>query len=409
MDARPQIREEIEALPVAESGGSRFVLYDRSGVSEAQLAVPAAAMFLIARLDGKTSLLDVLQLYERETNEQLPLVELEQIVAALDQALFLNNAAFQTVFETLRAEFLATTARPAVCAGSAYPAEPEELRALLDRLLQTAPPVENEGRVSTIRRPAPRGVIAPHMDFQRAAGCYGQVYRELAGCTPPMAVAILGTAHQPIRNRYALCAKDFAVPGGIVRHEPKLCTLLQEHCRISGDFSADILAHRFEHSVELQTVWLRHIWGEGVRIVPLLAGSPAEYLSHPADAAADRQIAALAEILRDFSRRGVMLLASADLAHIGPRFGDERRIEKQFLAEVAAADRSYLQTAAEGTAEETLCAFAAQNDRYRLCGTGCIYALKQALPGVRGRLLGYQQAVTAELEQAVTCAGMIFE
>lgn len=416
MDALPKIRDEIEALPVADD--NRFLLYDRSGLSEAQLVVSPEVMFLASRLDGATPLLNLATLYERETGGRIPLAQMEQVLVTFDEALFLDNSVFAAHYVSVRQDFLASPLRQAVCAGGAYPAEPGELRELLDSILRSAPPDEEEGRATNAPRPAPRGLIAPHMDFQRARATYGQVYRELSRFNPPEAVVILGTAHQPIRGRYALCDKDFAVPGGVVRVHTELTRWLGERLRAvpasAASYADDLFAHRFEHSVELQAVWLRHIWGDDVRIIPLLAGPLLEFLSQPRVAVYDPQIIQLREALHELSLRGVMLLASADLAHIGPRFGDERRIDRRFLEEVSKADRRFLQGVCHGHPEDLLDALAGHNDRYRLCGTGCIYALKSALSGSAGgnpsgRLLGYHQAVTPELEQAVTCAGALFE
>lgn len=412
MEHLPQIRAEIDALPF-ENNGRQFLLYDRSGLSEAQLAVSAAVMLIINKFDGRTSPLTIRELLEEELSGAsiLPEIsEIEEIVIKLDDALFLQNAHFQEYYQQLVAEFTQASVRNMICAGSVYPADPTELTVTLNRIIANTGNDEEEGRATNVRRPAPRGAIAPHMDYSRAAESYGRIYRELSRYHAPEAVVIIGTAHQPIRNRFAFCNKDFAVPGGIVLHHHELTDYLIQICKPTADFSDDFFAHRFEHSIELQAIWLRHIWGDQVRIIPILAGPLGEFIRQPEAIKHDAQLNALTQALHGLvARRRVMLLASADLAHIGPRFGDARRVEPNFLVEAENADRSYLTTVKTGSAQAGLENLRQHHDRYHLCGTGCIYALKAALTDVPGRLLGYQQAVTAELDQAVTCASLIFE
>lgn len=161
-------------------------------------------------------------------------------------------------------------------------------------------------------------------------------------------------------------------------------------------------------------MWLRHIYGDGVRIVPVLAASLGEYIEgdkEPDAAPLVPAMARLAAILRDAAdsdTEDVLLMASADLSHIGPRFGDRREISTAFLAEVEEADRDYLEAVAESPVSG-LESLAAHRDRYHVCGSACIFALGLALEGADARLLGYHQAVTPEMQQAVTFAAMAME
>ena len=84
-------------------------------------------------------------------------------------------------------------------------------------------------------------------------------------------------------------------------------------------------------------------------------------------------------------------MASADLAHVGPRFGDPRPLTPGQLREVADADRELLATVESGDAETFFQSVSRDRDRRRICGLPPIYAALRLLPGARGRLLRYTQ------------------
>ena len=240
------MRDDLDALPY-EDGGRMFLLYDRAGLSQARLGLSPEAMYIVSLLDGENSLLAIKEQYEAATGNVTDIDTITTIIANLDAALFLENDNFQTYYTGLKNSFRDAEVREASCAGSAYNADFAGLGRTLEDIIQQAPRPEEEGRASNAYRPAPRGVIAPHMDFTRAGGCYGQVYRELRQYAPPRTVIIIGTAHQPLKNRFAICAKDFAIPGGIIKYDTEITERIIRKCRPAADFTADAFAHRLEH------------------------------------------------------------------------------------------------------------------------------------------------------------------
>jgi len=413
-DATPRLRQEIDVHPIQHEGQTLFVLYDTSGVSHAQLAVSPSVVFIATQLDGSSSILDIQDRFARESGGQiLPSSEIQSVIQALDEALFLQGERFVGVLSEMRAAFATQDVRAATSAGTAYSQDPALLRQSLGDMLHAAPPPEEPAAHAPAQAGPPRGMIIPHIDFVRGAAGYGQAYRELAQVPPPETVVILGTSHHPMTNRIALCDKDFAVPGGVVGNARACTERLREACRGTADLLADLFAHQGEHSVELQAVWLRHVWGERFRIVPVLVGSMHEFLdaeTGPARALEDAQLQAFVAALQSMVAEGpgVMLLASADLSHVGPRFGDARALSTEYLEEVETADRDYLAAIASGVPRGGLACLQRYQDRYHVCGAGCIHILNAVLAGVPGRLLGYHQAATPEMQQAVTFASMIF-
>ncbi|MDR1520259.1 MAG: AmmeMemoRadiSam system protein B [Planctomycetota bacterium] len=408
-DAAPKLRGEIDAAPASRDGDAFYILYDRSGVSPSRLLLSPLGLLIAGRLDGAASVLEISDNLGRETPGGASCREIESVVRALDDALFLEGARFQDFSAQAERDFLSAPSRPPGLAGSAYSADPIRLAETLNRVMDEAPaPEEAPGRP---RRP-PRGMIIPHLDYPRGAPGYGQAYRLLAGAPKPPVVVVLGTAHAGLRERFALCDKDFDTPLGRVRVDRDLLARLRLAASPHGDPDREALAHRSEHSVELQAVWLRHIYGEDLAIVPLLVSPVGEFLNGgrpPAEAETEPMFRAVAECLGGAAESGeALLLASADLAHVGPRFGDRREAAGQFLTEVEEADRGYLRAAAAG-AVPGLANLAAHGDRYRVCGSACIFVLGLALPGARATLLGYHQAVTPEMREAVAYAAVCFE
>ncbi len=411
-EAYPVLRGEIDAAPANRDGESYYILYDRAGVAGARLLVSPMGLLIAGRLDGTASVLEIADALAGEYGEGVAYSDVETIIAALDEAYFLDNARFGDCRAQAERDFRDAPVRAAASAGSAYPDDAAALAAALDAILADAPPPEEfPGGDGSF----PRGVIAPHIDYARGAAGYGQLYACLRSRPAPKTVVILGTAHTRMRERYALCEKDFATPLGVVPADRALCAAVRESLSGCGDPDCDILAHRAEHSLELQAVWLRHIYGDAVSIVPLLVASAGGYLDGeraPREALTDPAHTKMAAVLaKAVASGGVMLMASADLAHVGPRFGDEGDLTDSFLAAVEEADRAYLEAVRRDPLSglENLAANGDGGDRFRVCGAGAVFALGMALFGAKARLLGYHQAVTPEMEQAVSFAAMVME
>lgn len=408
-DPFPKLRDEIDAAPAARDGETYYILYDRAGIARSRLLVSPLGLLVAGRLDGASSILDLADRLSRELeDDSVGCAEIESVVAALREALFLDDANFHDYQAQIARDFRSAPVRPAGSAGSAYDDDPHSLAETLDRMLAAAPPPE-ESTAGMTRHP--RGVVAPHLDFPRGGHGYGQIYRALAQLPPPRTAVVIGTAHTPISARYSLCAKDFATPLGDVRLDRDLAERVRKALGDPPETDEDVMAQRSEHSIELQAVWLRHVYGGDVRIVPLLAGSLGDYLeggADPAGATREPRVRALADCLAEAAADGAMIIASADLAHVGPRFGDAREVTNRFLAEVEKVDRDYLAAVRE-SALYGLESLALHGDRHHVCGSAGIFALGMALPGAPARLLGYHQAVTPEMRQAVTYAAMFFE
>jgi AmmeMemoRadiSam system protein B len=265
--------------------------------------------------------------------------------------------------------------RPPCCAGSVYPAEPGALRRALDGWLAlpaAAPP----------RRPPTRLLVAPHIDYPRGARGWAAAYRALAGDVDLFVV--LGTAHTSPSHLFALTRRDQATPLGLVPTDRAALAAIVDEVG-EGEVLADEAAHDGEHSVELQLVALRHVVRRPFTALPVLC-SAISHLEDPAPFTA-RFLTALR---RAVAGRRVCFVASADLAHVGPGYGDGRPPGAAEAARLEARDRETLAFVAAGDAAGFHRDACRDDARRRLCGIAPIYAALRT-SGVGAALLHYER------------------
>lgn len=265
--------------------------------------------------------------------------------------------------------------RPPSCAGSVYPAEPAALRRALDGWLGLPAPRHPPGRPTRL-------LLAPHIDYPRGARAWAAAYRALS--TAADLFVVLGTAHATPPRLFALTRRDHATPLGVVPTDgPALDAIVREVG--AAEVLADEAAHDGEHSIELQLVALRHVLERPFTALPVLC-SAISHLDDPAPFT-DRFLRALG---RAVAGRRVCFVASADLAHVGPLYGDPRPPTPAEAAWVEARDREALAFVERGDAagfhRDTL----RDDARRRVCGLAPIYAALRA-SGAGARVLHYER------------------
>ena len=382
----------MEVFPAMISGQKVLCLRDPMQYSGAVVYVPAQTASILDLLDGQHSLLDIQGAFVRRFGSLLFLEQLVQIIRSLDDHLFLDSPRFAEHRAEVEEGFRRARSRAALLAGKSYPSDPGELHRQLDGYM-----IAPDGPGGTPPSPsaaALAGLVVPHIDFARGGPCYGWGYRELEGAPPADRFLILGTVHAPITRAFSLTRKDFETPLGTVEADQDF---LDHLLGAAGNgYLDDELAHRGEHSIEFQAVFLRHHTppGHPVRIVPVLCGSLHRFVEDRRSPREEREseafVAALQETLATLGGRTVVI-ASADLTHVGPQFGDPYQITPGQVREVADADREMLESVEAGDAEAFYRVIAQDGDRRRICGLPPVYTLLRLLPGASGRLLRYSQ------------------
>src|SRR5260370_18377272 len=98
--------------------------------------------------------------------------------------------------------------------------------------------------------------------------------------------------------------------------------------------------HAVEHSIEFQVVFLQHLFGPSIRVVPVLCGSLARSLYTGGlpeeEDGVRRTVGALGEIAAPEGNRLLWVLG-VDMAHMGQRYGDacQARADRDDMEEVA--------------------------------------------------------------------------
>ncbi len=408
---RPRLRR-VDAFPLEHEGRRFLGLRDPGGYADGAVMVPIELLQIVARFDGQHSVADIQRAVLHATGESVPRAGIEELVATLDTHGFLEGDAFEARRSTVDSEFLAAPTRPAAHAGDAYAADPGALAYAMDEFF-TSP----AGPGAIRRSPSPcapdvavRAVIAPHIDFRRGGPAYAWAYRDLAERGDADVFVIFGTCHAGMRQPFAVTRKAYETPFGPARVDVELVDALARRAGGLDLFDAEA-AHRGEHSIEFQAVFLQYLHGgrRDVRIVPVLTSFAHEAIARgttPSDTDAVRRFHdALAETI-DATARRVVFIAGADLAHVGPQFGDPSPLSIPDLARVEDEDRAMLTSVERGDADGFFESVAGDGDRRRICGLSPIYSLLRMVDGTPGQLRRYAQ--WPDPNGTVTFASVVF-
>src|SRR5271167_5206510 len=139
----PKIRA-VEAFPVEQQGQTLICLRDPSGLAPEPVMLGMGAWFIVTLFDGRMSLKDIQAAFAKRFGEMIPLEKLDELIAALDGAYFLDSPAFHARERRVREEFLASPDRPAALAGLCYEKDPAKLRLELAAFFD---PPDGPGRV----------------------------------------------------------------------------------------------------------------------------------------------------------------------------------------------------------------------------------------------------------------------
>src|SRR5262245_40813988 len=398
---RPRVRT-VEVIPYDERGHRSFLLHDPAGFLEAPLQISPAALVLLSYLDGTRTVDDVRADYEARTHQKLGAEEFAGFLATMDQALLLDSPRFHDHRKKLEREFEQRPVRRAVHAGAAYAKEPDQLRADLDGWLAGGVPGGRpKGRL--------RALIAPHIDFHRGGAGYGKAYAAVKRRERPDVVVILGTGHAAEEGRFIVCDKEFEPPLGSLSSDRDFIGRLEK--RLPCSYRRGQLAHRGEHSIEFQAIWLAHLFPGEPRpaIVPILCTSLDDVMAQESSPRTLPEVGDFLAALRatfEEERRSVLVVASADLSHVGPRFGDPERLSPTLLEGVRGRDLAAIEGARSGAADKFFGEVSCHKNRDRICSVASIYAALHTVHASDGDLLVYDQAADPNGNLAVTFAGV---
>lgn len=407
MTERPKLRY-VDAIPVTTEQGDMIALRDPSGLAEEVVVVSREALAILYFFDGQHTVAQIVEKCQRLYGYQVSAEAIENLIQHLDSYYYLENDHSRRRRKDLEQEILQAPYRPPAHAGVSYPAEKDELARRLREFFVAETGAGEPGKQNGVAAPA--GVIAPHIDLRIGGTTYTHAYKRLAEAAPADVYVIIGTGHAGLSNLYSVLPVDFKTPLGTVPVDTQFIKKLES--RYPHELYSDLLLHKTEHTIEFQVVFLQQIFGDRpFQIVPILSGFSYHIFTHP-------RLERERRIVRDFTQalRGtienypgrVTVIASVDLAHVGPRYGDNSPIDEAFLRKVEEADKKALAEVLEVDAAGWYKSIANVEDQFRICGFGPIYTLLASINASRGELLRYEQGLMDDNKSFVSYCSAVF-
>ena len=351
------------------------------------LIIPPALIECLRCFDGFQTDLDLRSLLVRITGD-LQVGELERhLTDTLTAAGFLEDDTFAQMKARREREFAGSPRREAAHAGGAYPLQIAALRETMERYM--------DGVARCATPPGGLcGIAAPHVSPEGGWQSYRAAYQTLGPGLKDRTFVILATSHYGAPEHFGLTRKPFVTPLGETATDTALVDWLAAHggpAVLMEDY-----CHSFEHTVELQVIFLQHIYGPDIRILPILCGQYAQSLYGGGEPEADegvrRFLASLGELA---AREGDRLfwILGIDMAHMGARYQDSfpAYADRGVMAEVAERDRQRIAHVVESDGAGFWSLVKENHDDLKWCGSAPLYTFLKILPGARGELLRYEQ------------------
>lgn len=398
----PRLRT-IDITAFTHQGRPALLLRDPLRLGEGYLVLPREFGPALMLLDGASDLRAIQSRLYQRFDLRASVETLQQLVALLDSNYMLESGrAAEATRQALQA-YRAAPFRPPALAGQSYPADPAQLARQLNGYLAALNGAEPEAASG-------RGLISPHIDYPRGGPVYAAVWKRAAEMARAAdLVILLGTDHYSAGDRLTLTRQNYATPFGVLPTNRGVVDRLAAAIGPEAAFAGE-LRHRGEHSLELVAIWLHHLrGGKPVEMAPILTGSFSDFVAGRGDPATDRTLARFVETLRaEMAGRSVLVVASGDLAHVGPAFGGAP-VDASGRRQVQAADDALLVELAAGRADGFFAANKSVQDRYNVCGVSPFYLMLRLLGDASGQAVAYDQCpADAENTSLVSICGMVF-
>lgn len=401
---KPKLRE-IELHPIQHQGQEMLLLRDPLNLSDASIAIPRPLAPLLVLMDGTREAAALEASLQVRAGVRLAPGLLDKLLSDLDAAYLLDNERFAQARAAALVAYREAPFRALTLDGSSFAPRSDLAGAQLQGYLDGLPPAEPADEAASIR-----GLVSPHIDYQRGGAIYAEVWRAASrAAREAELVIILGTDHQGSYGAITPTRQSYATPWGVLPTEEEVVEALADALGEKVAF-AEELNHRSEHSIELAAVWLHFVrGGKPVPLVPILCGSFAAFVAGEADPAAHPPFAATVEVLQQaMAGRRSLVVAAADLAHVGPAFGDAHGLDFVARAQLRQADERLLATVYDGQPAAFFAQIQAESDRRNICGLPPIYLTLRLLGETRGSSAGYAQCpADPQGLSFVTIAGII--
>ncbi|MGO9894421.1 MAG: AmmeMemoRadiSam system protein B [Bryobacteraceae bacterium] len=405
----PRLRHDLDFFPSPSPEHPGLFLRDPFRYSDAMLVVPPLLVECLRCFDGRQTDLDLRSALVRLTGDLDTGQVADYFRQSLSQAGFLEDETFAKMRGEKRQAFAARAVRKPAHAGTAYPADPAALRQTLAGWTEAgsagglaAGGSSRDGHLAAIAAPH----VSPAGGWQSYRAAYGLLRPEHRDRT----FVILATSHYGAPQSFGLTRKNFHTPLGEAVTDTASVDWLAK--RAANSVEMEDFCHSFEHTIELQLVFLQHALGANVRIVPVLCGPFAHSILGGGKPEDDDKVKAFCDALGELQdREGDRLLwvLGVDMAHMGARYADRFRARagEGKMQEVRQRDAERIARINAADAAGFWDLVQQNRDDLKWCGSSPFYAFLKSVPGLRGELLHYEQWNIDE-QSVVSFAGMAF-
>jgi len=268
--------------------------------------------------------------------------------------------------------------RKPVVAGHFYEGRKEALLKELEECFLKGP-----GKMPDVKRGMGRikGMVVPHAGYMYSGWVAAHAYYALAKEGFPEKIIILGPNHHGYGASVAIMTEgEWETPLGKVRIAEEAKKLRR------GIIEEDEIAHRYEHSIEVQIPFLQFLSND-FEFIPICFGWQ------------DMEtVMEAGEILSEIE--DALIIASSDFSHVNfSGFPTREEVEEYVAKKDRIAIDEILKMDAEGLIEKV------ENYNITMCGYGAVAAMLKALEGraKRGKLLKY--ATSYDVAPGNYCVG----
>jgi AmmeMemoRadiSam system protein B len=394
----------LDFMPSPAEDHPGLFIRDPYRFSDAMLIIPPVLVECLQCFDGSQTDLDLRSALVKATGS-LDVSEIERhLIDALSNAGFLEDEKFAQMEVDRRREFAAQPVREPSHAGSAYPEDPAEMRETMAEYMTGGGPAaapESDGLFA---------IAAPHVSPRGGWQSYRDAYRMLRPEHKDRTFVILATSHYGQPERFGLTRKTYRTPLGDTPTDIPMVDWLAK--RTGNAVEMEDYCHSFEHTVELQVIFLQHVLGPDVRILPILCGSFARSIYQGGMPEDDDKVKRFLEALGELrAREGDKLfwILGVDMAHMGVRYQDrfDALAGEGAMTEVAERDESRIERINQLDAGGFWDLVRQNHDDLKWCGSSPFYTFLKTAPPSRGELLRYEQWNIDE-KSVVSFAGMAF-
>ncbi len=398
----------IEAFPVEYEGQELICLRDPYNVSDRILYVSPETLYILGMFDGEHSVSDVQKEIQDKFGQHVNSEDIESLIDQMDEALFLDSEKFADFKANLESSFNDSPMRAPNHAGLSYPEDPGELREWIAGFLNSAEESKPyEGAQRNVK-----GIISPHIDFSRGGKSYALAYRELLQDSGADTYIIFGTSHYAeVDNPYILTRKYFDTPLGRAQTDTEIVDRISDSC--PWDVFQGEISHRTEHSIEFQVAFLQYFLNKETefKIVPILCNSFHRLIEQGKSPNEDERIelflSRVKDIIAELGDRS-FIIAGADMAHVGPKFGDPEEVNDGTLNIIKERDLLSLEHCENLDAEGFYRSVEQEKDWRKICGLSPIYSLLSTAGVSSGKILDYDQALEPDTGSVVSFASAAF-